>query len=1229
MHMQLHMQQDGTKLRKFLIVIIIMFILTNGVRLFGTTNLCQADTPPTLYVGPGETYSRIQDALDNVTADGYRIFVYNGTYYEHLRITHRIDLFGEDRSITIIDGNGSDTVITVNANVNNVNISHFTITDGNTSANHSLLQINGGHAIITDTIISQGYHGIVLNNSDNHLIYDNIIQDNVGDGIRLNHSDNNINISYNTITDNRNGIYLYSSEGNNIYNNDIKNNNKNGIFLNSTCQNNIIKHNNASDNDNHGIYLNDYSNYQTISNNKMYYNNNSGLVLENCSMNFQIKGNTVIGNINYGIMIVGSTNNISSNIISNNYKDGVYLSADDYNTLYQNTIAHNLLAGIRLYNSTHDDIHNNEISYNTYGAYLDFFTIDNMVYNNYFHDNTRNAMDKSLNRNKWNITQTVGANIVGGTQLCGNYWDDFDETSEGAIDNNADGIADSPYTIYTLNMDKGSLLDTTKPHIGTPTASPSTQTLGKYTNISVTVTDNTKVKGVYLNIINPSGQRSNTSITQNKTGNTYYCLKRFSPTGNYIYNITAKDPRNWEHSSNFNFSIRPGNPPTISDHSPITGTPSARFTFNATVTATDTLSSDLHVYAIWTHGNKGGNISLANTYGNYFVVNVTLAKSIANMTYYIYATDQWGNNAETIIKKVKVTDTKQPVIQINRYGPSFEDLPNSYTYGVTVTDDSAVSSVTIEYWYGSHNKMKVDMDAMGNSYYQKVIVPEGNPDRIYCIINASDIAGNSNNTKKPISSPGGPYRGFVLEAIRFNGTKSYDLDGTISEYSWNFGDGTSGNGSIATHTYYSNGTYTILLTVRDNDGKNGTNRTSIRIGSLSRHKIPVSQLDFINARYNISLSEQLFCYDSDGDGIPDTFVDPNHVLTAVHVHPVNMSGNTVFLLSIGDDFVPEFFWNITTDHIFTINHNIGIVQNIVVDDAKEQATVSVTVDKEQWIYIEVDDQYPNSPVTIKTMNRAISPDKFWRENQKIYVFDDPETEYQFTFDSIFPSITVQFSPPDGGVINGDNPTIHITYNVPVTIVSAMFNSTNIEDELIRIDEKSYLFTPSGYMENGTYPLEISAQALQGNGYLSSTAMYFYFSYEVPPQKSFLENNWLSIIFGGFLGGMAAILIFFRVKHVSIDGFIYLKNRKIIPFFKPIIVGPVSVRIPGEHLSKAEFYVDGQLKDETTTFPALWQWDEKAFMKHTLETKVYDEDGNDVSSGEMEFYIFNLSKNKGI
>ena len=1224
MRMQVHMHTDGMNLRKFVIVLIVMFQFTNCVCFFSPFNTCKADSPPTLYVGPGEMYLHIQDAL-NVATDGYRIFVYNGSYDENLIINHRIDLFGEDRSNTIVNGNRT-TVITVNAD--NVNISHFTITNTNALEDTSIIQVNGENSIITDNIISSGYHGIQLYYTDNHLIYDNIIRNNAGDGVRLIQSHNNANISFNSISGNKNGVYLYASDGINIYNNQIQNNNQSGIFLNSTCQNNIIRYNNASKNGNHGIYLNDYSDYQTIVYNRVFYNNNSGIVLENCSMNFNINNNIVSGNTNYGMMIIGSTNNINNNLISYNKKDGIYLSADDNNTVYNNTISSNTMAGIRMYNSTHNDIRNNQICYNyQYGAYLDFFTIDNVIYNNYFHDNIHNALDKSIHHNTWNIPTTGGTNIIQGTTISGNYWDDYDESSEGAIDNNGDGIADKPYIIYALNTDEGPLLDTIKPTIGTSSVSPLSQTVGKLTNISVTITDNTKIKQVYLNIISPTRQESNFSITQNKTGNTYYCNKKFSPTGNYTFYVVAKDPRNWNNSTNQTFTIRPGNPPSIKDNSPTTGKPSKSFTFNATVTSSDATASDLQIYVVWSHGTLGNNTTMALSRGNYFIGTVLLAHSIQNLTYHYYASDTWGNHAVTENKKVKITDTERPVIRINRYGPSFEDLPNSYTFGATITDDSILSTVTIEYWYNSSNKMKTTMDLKGYNYYEKVILIEEKPERVLCIINATDIAGNTINSMRPTAHHGGPYHGNVLEDITFNGTRSFDLDGIITSYKWYFGDGTTGNGSIVTHVYHSNGTYPVTLQVTDDQGRNGTSRTNVTIVSLDRHLIPSGQLDYINTRYQLTLSEQFFCYDSDGNGIVDTFVDPGQKLTAVHDQPVNFNDNILFLISIGTDAVPEFFWNTTTDLVYPISYSIGIIQNKVVDVVNEQAQVFVTVNKGQWIYFEINDEYPDAQVIITTMGRTISADKFWRENEKIYVFDDPEISYQFSFYNIFPKLSPIFSPSDGGIINNDHPTIKITYNVPVTIISATFDSTDIGSQLIRLDDTSYLYTPPGYLENGTYSFEITAQALQGKGSLSSSVVYLYFSYQPPPQKSFLEANGLLIALGLLIGGIGGLLILFKVKNVSIDGFIYIRNKKIIPFFKSVIIGPVSVKIPHEYLSRAEFYVDGNLKDEVSSFPVFWQWNEKAFLKHTLETKVYDQDGNSSSSGPMEFFIFNLINKK--
>ncbi|MEQ4518932.1 PKD domain-containing protein [Pseudarthrobacter sp. B907] len=56
----------------------------------------------------------------------------------------------------------------------------------------------------------------------------------------------------------------------------------------------------------------------------------------------------------------------------------------------------------------------------------------------------------------------------------------------------------------------------------------------------------------------------------------------------------------------------------------------------------------------------------------------------------------------------------------------------------------------------------------------------------------------------------------------FDGTGSADTDGTVAGYAWNFGDGATGSGAAASHSYAAAGTYQVTLTVTDNAGATGT-----------------------------------------------------------------------------------------------------------------------------------------------------------------------------------------------------------------------------------------------------------------------------------------------------------------------------------------------------------------------------------------------------------------------
>ena len=78
----------------------------------------------------------------------------------------------------------------------------------------------------------------------------------------------------------------------------------------------------------------------------------------------------------------------------------------------------------------------------------------------------------------------------------------------------------------------------------------------------------------------------------------------------------------------------------------------------------------------------------------------------------------------------------------------------------------------------------------------------------------------------------------------------------------------------------------------------------------------------------------------------------------------------------------------------------------------------------------------------------------------------------------------------------------------------------------------------------------------------------------------------------------------------------------MPFIRPVVFGPLKIDVNDKSVKKAEFYVNGQLKNTIEKPPYIFKWNEKAFSKHNIETKIYDQNGKTSSSGEMSFYIFN-------
>lgn len=89
--------------------------------------------------------------------------------------------------------------------------------------------------------------------------------------------------------------------------------------------------------------------------------------------------------------------------------------------------------------------------------------------------------------------------------------------------------------------------------------------------------------------------------------------------------------------------------------------------------------------------------------------------------------------------------------------------------------------------------------------------------------NVSPVADFSYSPSSPTS----------IETIYFNASASYDTDGSINNYTWDFGDGNYGWGRQTTHQYdvspFLSKTYTVTLTVYDNDGAHDATSREITV----------------------------------------------------------------------------------------------------------------------------------------------------------------------------------------------------------------------------------------------------------------------------------------------------------------------------------------------------------------------------------------------------------------
>ncbi len=119
--------------------------------------------------------------------------------------------------------------------------------------------------------------------------------------------------------------------------------------------------------------------------------------------------------------------------------------------------------------------------------------------------------------------------------------------------------------------------------------------------------------------------------------------------------------------------------------------------------------------------------------------------------------------------------------------------------------------------------------------------------------------------RAPVANPGGPYPSLLKnQPLTFDGTRSFDPDGSPLTYKWSFGDGTTGTGPSPTHAYTIPGNLTVTLVV--NDGENDSAPASVTV-------LVINQMPFANAGPDQTVKDRtLVRLDGTGSFDPDGFI---------------------------------------------------------------------------------------------------------------------------------------------------------------------------------------------------------------------------------------------------------------------------------------------------------------------------------------------------------------------
>jgi PKD repeat protein len=329
-------------------------------------------------------------------------------------------------------------------------------------------------------------------------------------------------------------------------------------------------------------------------------------------------------------------------------------------------------------------------------------------------------------------------------------------------------------------------------------------------------------------------------------------IENVDSDGDGFSNLTEIMARTFPGNPN-DFPIATNQPPTADPNGPYNGTLGSPVSFNGSGSS----DSDGTITSYnWDFGDgaSGTGVSPSHIYGTDGTFTVSLM-----VTDNDGATDTASTTATIALgNQPPIADPNGPYSGTVGLPVSFDGSDSSDPDGTIIShswdfgDGSSGMGVNPSHSYNAAGTYNVTLTIMDNA---------GATDSGGTTATISNVANLS-----PVADANGPYSGTAGSPVTFDGTASTDPDGSIVSYDWNFGDGTIAMdaGATPSHTYGSNGSFTVMLTVTDNAGVSASDSTTANIGNVSNEP-PVADA---NGPYSGTVGSPV-SFDGGGSSDPD------------------------------------------------------------------------------------------------------------------------------------------------------------------------------------------------------------------------------------------------------------------------------------------------------------------------------------------------------------------------